>query len=235
MSETRKFRDRKFVAVLYPEDPTHTECIEKLKAGGYNFAAILHDKDVYEDGEHKGELKKPHWHIVLRFKNAVWNTAIAKELGITANYLEACKDVDASLLYLVHFSNSEKAVYEYEDVFGPLRLKLATLLADTDEGTRVMGIVEIIESSPGPIGYSELLKKVVAAGLYSDLRRMGHFATGLIREHNWEVYQASNTNDCNSLDRAAFADFLDRSGDIDFVTRCKVCEKHGLPPKPPNE
>lgn len=57
MSE--KFRDRKFVAVLYPEDSTHAECIEKLKAGGYNFAAILHDNDVYEDGEHQGELKRP--------------------------------------------------------------------------------------------------------------------------------------------------------------------------------
>jgi len=71
MSDLLKFRDRKFVAVLYPEDPTHAEAIEKLKQGGYNFAAILHDKDVYEDGDHQGELKKPHWHIVLRFKNAV--------------------------------------------------------------------------------------------------------------------------------------------------------------------
>ena len=230
MSE--KFRDRKFVAVLYPEDSTHAECIEKLKAGGYNFAAILHDKDVYEDGELQGELKKAHWHIVLRFKNAVWNTAIAKELGITPNYLESCKDVDASLLYLVHYGNSEKAQYEYESVFGPLRLKLATLLADTDEGTRVMGIVEIIENSPGPIGYSELLKKVVAAGLYSDLRRMGHFATGLIREHNFEVYQSMIARNGDEYDRVAFADFLDRSDDIDFVTRCKILDKNGLHPYP---
>lgn len=228
MSE--KFRDRKFVAVLYPEDSTHAECIEKLKAGGYNFAAILHDKDVYEDGEHQGELKKAHWHIVLRFKNAVWNTAIAKELGITPNYLESCKDVDASLLYLVHYGNSEKAQYEYESVFGPLRLKLATLLADTDEGTRVMGIVEIIENSPGPIGYSELLKKAVAAGLYSDLRRMGHFATGLIREHNFEVYQSMIARNGDEYDRVSFADFLDRSDDIDYVTRCKILDKNGLHP-----
>ena len=54
MADTQKFRDRKFCAVLYPEDETHVAAIEKLKSGGYNFAAILHDKDVYEDGEHKG-------------------------------------------------------------------------------------------------------------------------------------------------------------------------------------
>lgn len=79
MADTQKFRDRKFCAVLYPEDETHVAAIEKLKSGGYNFATILHDKDVYEDGEHKGETKKSHWHVVVRFKNAVWNTAIAKE------------------------------------------------------------------------------------------------------------------------------------------------------------
>lgn len=217
MSDSLKFRDRKFVAVLYPEDSTHAECIEKLKAGGYNFAAVLHDQDLYEDGEHAGELKKPHWHIVLRFKNAVWNTAIAKELGITPNYLESCKDVDASLLYLVHYGNSDKAQYEYESVFGPLRLKLSTLLADTDEGTRIMGIVDIIEKSPGPIGYSELLKKVVAAGLYADLRRMGHFATGLIREHNYECYKLSQYNNGVPTDFDNFRAFLAFTGDKDIL------------------
>lgn len=235
MSDSLKFRDRKFVAVLYPEDASHAVAIEKLKQGGYNFAAILHDKDVYEEGDHKGELKKPHWHIVLRFKNAVWNTAISKELGITANYLEACKDVDSALLYLVHYGHNDKFQYEYEAVFGPLGLKLATLLADTDEGTRVLNILEIIENSPGPIGYSELLKKAVSAGLYSDLRRMGHFATALIREHNYEVWQSTAEADKRSLSASGFDDFLDRSGDIDFVARCKCLDKAGLPPRPLDE
>lgn len=216
MSNPEKFRDRKFVAVLYPEDPTHAECMEKLKSGGYNFAAILHDKDVYEDGDHAGELKKPHWHIVVRFKNAVWNTAIAKELGITPNYLEACKDVDASLLYFVHFGNEEKAQYNYEEVFGPLRLKLATLLSDTDEGTRILNIVDIVESSPGPISCSELLKKAVAAGLYADLRRMGHLATCLVREHNYEIYYQSQNNTGAAQDFDKFNDFLAFTGDKDI-------------------
>lgn len=216
MSDLSKFRDRKFVAVLYPDDDSHRGAMEKLKSGGYNFAAILHDKDVYEDGEHAGELKKPHWHIVVRFKNAVWNTAIAKELGITPNYLEACKDVDASLLYLVHFGNEEKAQYNYEEVFGPLRLKLATLLSDTDEGTRILNIVDIVESSPGPISCSELLKKAVAAGLYADLRRMGHLATCLVREHNYEIYYQSQNNTGVAQDFDKFNDFLAFTGDKDI-------------------
>lgn len=211
-----KFRDRKYVAILYPEDQTHVDCIAKLSDGGYNFAAILHDQDVYEDGDQKGELKKPHWHIVLRFKNAVWNTALAKELGIEPNYLKACQDFDASLLYLVHFNNPEKFQYEHENVFGPLRLKLASLLSDTDEGTRVLNILDIIENSPGPIGYSELLKKAVVAGIYSDLRRMGHFATALIREHNYECYAQSQSNSGVRQDFERYADFLAFTGDKDI-------------------
>ena len=179
MADTQKFRDRKFCAVLYPEDETHVAAIEKLKSGGYNFAAILHDKDVYEDGEHKGETKKSHWHVVVRFKNAVWNTAIAKELGIQPNYLEACANVDSALLYLVHFGNEDKFQYEYEAVFGPLRVRLSTLLAEPDEGARVLNLVDIVDNTPGPIGYSELIKKAVAAGIYADLRRMGSIASGL--------------------------------------------------------
>lgn len=185
MADSQKFRDRKFVMVLYPEDPAHVAAIEKLKSGGYNFAAILHDKDTLESGE----LKKPHWHVVVRFKNACWNTAIAKELGITPNYLEACKDVDASLLYLVHFGNEDKFQYEFEEVFGPLKVRLATLLAEPDEGARVLTIVDIVDRSPGPIGYSELIKKAVAAGVYADLRRMGSIGVALVREHNDDCYK----------------------------------------------
>ena len=212
MSDSTKYRDRKFCAVLYPEDPSHAACIEKLNTGGYNFAACLHDQDVYEDGEHKGELKKAHWHVVMRFKNAVWNTALAKELGIEPNYLEECRNVDASLCYLVHYGNDEKAQYDYERVFGPLRLRLITLLADTDEGTRALNIVEIVDNSPGLISFSELIRKCVAAGLYSDLRRMGSFAVGLIREHNYEFTAREQNNSGVAVSRDAFNDYLRWTG-----------------------
>ena len=231
MADPKKYRDRKFCAVLYPEDPTHAEAVEKLKSGGYNFAAILHDKDVYEDGEHKGEPKKPHWHIVVRFKNAEWNTAVAKELGIEANYLEECRNVDGALCYLVHYGNEDKFQYEYESVFGPLRLRLASLLADTDEGTRALNILEIIESSPGVVGYSEILKKVCAAGLYADFRRMGAFATNLIREHNDSIYIETKAREAEADDRRRFVEHMGHSSDIPFSTYIQILERNGLLPK----
>lgn len=232
MSE--KFRSRLYVAILYPEDPTHVECMEKLQSNGYNFAAILHDKDVYEDGENKGELKKAHWHIIVRFKNAVWNTSVAKELGIEANYLEACKDGDSALLYLVHYGKEEKFQYEYEEVFGPMKIKLGTLLADTDEGTRALNVIQIIETHPGPIGYSEIVKKAVAAGVYGDLIRMGSFATGAMREHNYEVWKELEGSVSDYYSRKSFEDFLPHSDDVPWITRARSAERHGSPKKPLN-
>lgn len=202
-----RFRSRNYCAVLYPEDSTHTACVEKLTNGGYNFAAILHDKDVYEDGEKKGEFKKPHWHIVIKFSNAVWNVPTATELGIEPNYLQKCSSVDSALLYLVHEGNPDKYQYEQEAVFGPLKNRLSVLLAEDDEGARAVKIADIIDTCPGPIGYSELLRKAVAAGLYADLRRMGAFAVGMLREHNFEYQYSDGRNVGVKKDFENFDDF----------------------------
>lgn len=228
MSESpknEKYRSRLFVSVLYPEDPSHAEAMTKLESNGYNFAAILHDKDLQNDED---ETKKAHWHIVLRFKNAVWNTSVAKELGIKVNYLEACKDQDAALLYLVHYGKEEKHQYEYEEVFGPMKLKLGTLLADTDEGTRALNVIEIIESSPGPIGYTELIRKAVSAGVYGDLIRMGSFAVGAMREHNDAITAEYRYQEARAMDMDRQADLMRRRNDIPFATQIEILDKNGL-------
>lgn len=207
MSENR-FRDRKFCAVLYPEDATHTAAIDKLKSGGYNFAAILHSQDVHENGEHQGEIKKAHWHVVIKFPNAVWNTALAKELGIQDNYLERCKALDAALLYLVHFGYEDtKYQYDVQDVFGPLQTRLVSLLNDTDESTRAMNIYDMIRNSPGRVTYTEIFEKACKAGLYGDFRRMGSGVTYLINDHNYEYTCQSQSNAGVSQDAQRFRDF----------------------------
>lgn len=212
MSDSTRFRDRKFCAVLYPEDPTHAACIEKLKTGGYNFAAILHDEDVYEDGDHKGEKKKPHWHVVIKFPNAVWNEALAKELGITSNYLEKAKSLDSALLYLVHFGYEEKYQYDLQQVFGSLQTRLASLLNDTDESTRAMNIYDMIRNSPGIVTYTEIFEKACKAGLYGDFRRMGSGVTFLINDHNYEYSHADQSNAGVTISAEAFKEYLKWTG-----------------------
>lgn len=220
MSDTPiKFKDRKYVAVLYPEDPTHAAAMAKLKSGGYDYAAILHDSDVYEeDGKDhkKGDLKKPHWHIVIRFSpNALWNTAVAKDLGIEPNYLEKCRNMNRSLLYLVHRDNPEKFQYDLSQVFGSEAMisVLSKLLTEEDEGLRVLSIVKMVEDEPGIISPTDMLKKACKEGYYGEFRRMGMWSHIIIQEHNDrikdELYRSKNAG--------AYQDEIDKNGFRNFV------------------
>ena len=194
-------RSRCWCAVLYPEDESHWNCMSILEQNGYTYAAILHDKDTWEDSDNghvAGELKKPHWHIVLYFKNPRYLNAIADELGITPNYLEVCRNRDSSLLYLVHDGYPEKYQYDVDEVFGSLTPNLEKLLLCEDEGERVKTIIKIIDSVPARLSYRQLLLKVCDNGLYGDFRRMGSGVKYLLDEHNadftapWEKEQLTN-------------------------------------------
>lgn len=201
-----KVRSRCWVLVLYPDDPTHLDCIQKLQEGGYTYAAIKHDKDIWEDGdseEHKaGEPKKEHFHIVLRFNNPRWIDSVADELGIKPNYIEQCRNRDAALLYLVHEGFPNKYQYDVRDVSGPLAVNLHKLLVDDDEGQRVVTIVNMIDSSPGVVRYREILLKACNAGLYGEFRRLGTGVKWLIDEHNDDVLRSSDV-----IPNTAYNDF----------------------------
>ena len=193
-----KIKTRCWIMLLYPDDPMHVECMAKLAQGGYTYAAILHDKDTWLEDENKehnaGDPKKPHWHIVLRTQNPRWRDSVADELGIKANYLERCTSRDAALLYLVHEGYPDKYQYDVADVFGSLKPNLEKLLADDDEGQRVVAIVNMIDQSPGRVRYREILLKACNAGLYGEFRRLGSGVKWLIDEHNEDFDIAMNGN-----------------------------------------
>jgi hypothetical protein len=93
------------------------------------WAYILHDKDVYSevdelsDPSHKqGNLKPPHWHIVLNCSQQVEVQTIAKWLGIEDNFIDIPKGNGAGKFldcveYLTHESvkQQELGKYRYDD------------------------------------------------------------------------------------------------------------------------
>lgn len=188
--QPEKWRDRKFRLLLYPDDPSHSEAMARLKHDGYSFCAILHDKDTWADDDDGvtpeliGTIKKPHWHVVVKFPNPVYNQPFANKLGITTNYIRVCDSLDKALLYLTHETYPSKYQYDIEECFGDLKVRLAALLADEDEGTRALKILDIIRNSPGTVTFTEVFEKAIKAGLYGDFRRMGNGVSWLIRDHN---------------------------------------------------
>lgn len=82
------------------------------------FAYVKHDKDKNLE---TGELKKPHFHIVLQLNPDVSVNAIAKWFGISANFIDCPKGRDAFIQcvqYLTHESKKEQDAgkHLYDDI-----------------------------------------------------------------------------------------------------------------------
>lgn len=82
------------------------------------YAYILHDKDTYVEGEEGkiGEKKAAHWHIVLKFADAVNVNMLAKWFRIEPQYIRRVKGKSAfndMLEYLTHSSENEQRKGKY--------------------------------------------------------------------------------------------------------------------------
>lgn len=187
-----KYRSRCHMLLLYPSDEGHCVALEKIKSS-YDYAAILHDKDTwtYEDEkknpEHiAGRFKKKHWHIVLRFNQAVWSSAICKDLGIEHNYIENVKRFDNALQYLIHYNDTDKTQYSVEDVFGNMRSKLIESInkVEKSEGEKVAELIEFIKNYDGRLSVTDFASYCAMNGYWSEFRRSGAIFCKIIDEHN---------------------------------------------------
>lgn len=193
MAKEESLRSKVFLLLLYPdEDVIHAKAIEYIKAN-YDYAAICQDKDVYlEDTTtnevlHKaGELKKAHYHVVVRFKNARWTTALAKELGISENYVRVSHNFVRSLLYLVHYYEPDKYQYPPEDVFGTLkqRFKEAYSSEGKSESEKVMDIFAEIDKCQFKVDFSVFVKHIASIGYWDVLRRSSSLILRYLDLHN---------------------------------------------------
>ena len=179
-----KYRSKTYCLLLYPEDATHLVAIDKIRKS-YDYAMILHNKDIEIDGT----LKKEHYHIVLRFDNAVWNTALAKDLGIAENYIQDTRKFDRALLYLIHYNDTNKAQYTIEEVEGSLinRLKEIINKAEKSEGEKVYELFKYIESCDYILSTKEFGKWCAENGYWAEYRRGASIFHRVIDEHNFKI------------------------------------------------
>lgn len=176
-----KYRGRVHCLVLYPDDPSHVEALEKIRSG-YDAAWILHDRDYDEHGEKK----KSHWHVVLRTANGVWNTALCKELGIGENYCEKSRSFDNSLTYLIHLNDTDKAQYNVDEVQGVLKKRLVEKInaQDKNEGEKVCELIDFIQNYEGFLTVTVFAQYCAYNGYWAEFRRSGSIFINIIKEHN---------------------------------------------------
>ena len=119
MNDLLNKRSSNFVIVLNsPKDIDFIEFYDffmnTLKAynSNFDFYSILHDSDIKDNGE----LKTPHYHIVISFKNG-FRTRCATILNLFDDdtrlciSIQLCVNLFSSIRYLIHLDNETK--YQY--------------------------------------------------------------------------------------------------------------------------
>lgn len=116
MSEKKEIvKGRDWTFIVYPEsapenwrtilDETFMRWVE----------SPLHDKDVNADGE----IKKPHWHILLSSDGPITQTAVQKIIGpLNCSNAQKVGSAKGLVRYMVHLDNPEKYQYSLDEIVG---------------------------------------------------------------------------------------------------------------------
>lgn len=173
--------DRKFTAILYPdsEEYDYNEVLDKLTGWGYDeWAYIVHDRDTKEDGT----LKKKHAHVILKKSTPTALGTIARQLGISSNYVQRVRNWKRMVLYMTHDEQSDKVKYELEELISSDPKKFEAYFKDEDESEQARRILDYITES-GCMSYIQLLDWCVVNGLYATCRRNASMWSNCIKEN----------------------------------------------------
>lgn len=184
MANETKWKDRNYCCILYPDtNPNHGAILERIR-NSFNYAAMMHDKDVNEDGTPK----QPHYHVMFRFKQPRWNTAVADELGLELNLLRRLASIEAYGIYCTHLNEEHKYQYSIDEMEGPLKeIVRKALTKDDSEDEKALSLLDLIDSATTEITYGNLLRLACSHGLYSYLRRNGYMFSKVLEEHNEHI------------------------------------------------
>lgn len=105
---------RVFFIELYPDSESYN-CNDLLKVveSFPEYAYILHDMDVKIE---TGEMKKPHYHCVIRTNPSLLSTIQNKFKGLSLQFIEVSHEFKWCIRYLVHLDDSEKFQYPPENI-----------------------------------------------------------------------------------------------------------------------
>lgn len=173
----KKFRS--FAGTLYPDSESY-DCetlLSTIRSKFIDWAYILHDKDVNENGE----LKKSHIHWVGRATPRCLSV-VSNFLGLPENDIEAVKNFDNMVMYLIHLNDIDKFQYSPDDVETNLP-NIGQLLRRQSEGQ----IVKDLASAKMQKSWYDLVQYAVDIDSYDILRRN----LGVIRLI-WEEVQISD-------------------------------------------
>lgn len=171
-------RGKIFEMILYPDDnEEHKRVLEILKQH-YMILGMYHNRDVYEEdneelGHKKGELKKPHHHVIVKFENARYKNALAKELGVEPNLLQKLGSFRSQVIYLTHRDYPFKAQYKPSEFYGLLIGDAIKCLGDDTPDVQFVEILTYLKGLNRYMSYTDFLIWCSTNGYASTLKRYG--------------------------------------------------------------
>lgn len=179
-----------FNLVIYEDDERFTFQFEELN-NLQESIWIRHDKDLKEDSE-EGELKKPHYHFVIRLKNASTISALAKRLNVDEHMIEPIKrSFNGSLKYLIHYGYDNKYQYSSDEVRSNsdrlYRKFLDLIRKEEPEVDKVESIEEFIVNTNDYIDWVILGRYVRKKNLWDAFRRNMSYFTKVVDSHNAKI------------------------------------------------
>lgn len=163
-----------FILIIYEDDKDFKTQFANLRIN-YSSIFIRHDKDIDEEGN----LKKPHYHFVIKLKNAKTISALAKDTLVEENLIEPVKkSFDGVLRYLIHYKCDDKYQYNSSDVISLdddlLQRFNKAIEVQMSEEDKVQSIEDFIDSS----------------GCYLELRQVGAYVRKI---NKWDAFRRNIT------------------------------------------
>ena len=172
---------RNFHGVVYPDSESYdcNEVLEKLNDVFVEWAYILHDSDVDENGE----VKKAHIHWLGKRKTPVTVKTIANALGLAEHDVERTKSWKKIVRYLIHADNEDKFQYQPEQVV--TNFDYGAYVSPLSDVEMAMNIIDHILEN-GIVRTTELAHWCAVNGLWSEFRRSYPIYAAIMHE-NMEV------------------------------------------------
>lgn len=135
-------KSRCFTIIAYEEDPRFNDIMNVIKDKAPSWAYIMHDKDVDDDKE----LKKPHFHFVVYFDNALNIDGVFRKFDgiIPQNYIQYHDNLRRAIRYLPHLDTPTKFQYLVESVVSNFDVS-RYLSVKVNEDKEIFEILEKIE------------------------------------------------------------------------------------------
>lgn len=176
-----------FNLVIYEDDKRFKEQFKLIQEEKYAIWC-KHDKDVDDEGN----LKKPHYHVILKLKTACTISALAKRINVDEHMIEMVKkSLNGCLKYLIHYGLDNKYQYDKKNVKSnsdKLKRRFEDLVTkDVPEVEKVISIQEYIESCNDYIDFGILGKYVQKINMWDAFRRNMTYFIKLVDSHNGKI------------------------------------------------